>query len=126
MVHILNLLALLLTTACNVRASTNPSTSLPSTPPTCSTCVYNSDDSSESFLDEEEEWRKYLPLKLRERKGAPLHRVTLGSRSNPRSKVTLYILGTSHVSRASCEDAKLLMEYARPGENIKCMTNAEK
>ncbi|KAL3792428.1 hypothetical protein HJC23_001546 [Cyclotella cryptica] len=114
MVHIIRLLLLLLSAAYNGHASSDPSTSLPSSPPTFSTCVYNSDDSFESFSEEGEEWRKYLPLKLRHRKGAPLHRVILESRSNPGSQVTLYLLGTSHVSRSSCEDAKVLMEYARP------------
>lgn len=69
-----------------------------------------------TFVDDREDWRRCLPEKLRDQKGAPLHKITLESTSNPSKTVTVYLLGTSHVSRTSCEDAKLLMEYARPGE----------
>ncbi|KAL7503039.1 hypothetical protein ACHAXN_000891 [Cyclotella atomus] len=63
---------------------------------------------------EGEEWRRHLPEKLSDRNGAPLHKLMIESPSNPLKNVTVFLLGTSHVSRTSCEDAKLLMEYARP------------
>ncbi|KAL7551607.1 hypothetical protein ACHAWF_014803 [Thalassiosira exigua] len=55
-----------------------------------------------------EPWRRSLPPGLCEGRGAPLHRVDLGE------GVVLYLLGSSHVSRASCEDAKLLVNHVRP------------
>lgn len=61
-----------------------------------------------------EDWRQHLPEKLRNKKGAPLHRIEIESETQPWKKVTVYLLGTSHVSRTSCQDAKLLMEHARP------------
>lgn len=54
-----------------------------------------------------EDWRRSLPPQLRNEKGAPLHRVELNG-------VILYLLGSSHVSRTSCEDAKILMQHVRP------------
>ena len=73
------------------------------------------------FAEDGEEWRNNLPDKLSDRKGAPLHKIIIQSTSNPLKKVIVYLLGTSHVSKTSCEDAKLLMEYARPGKrNEKC------
>ena len=72
--------------------------------------------STQTFADDREDWRKFLPEKLRDSKGAPLHKIIIETTSNPSKTVTVYLLGTSHVSRTSCEDAKLLMEYARPGE----------
>ena len=77
-----------------------------------------SSHSAVSLVDEVEEWRKHLPDTLRDTNGAPLHKITIQSESYPQNKVTVYLLGTSHVSRTSCEDAKLLMEYAQPGENF--------
>jgi hypothetical protein len=74
--------------------------------------------SSATSIEDGEEWRKCLPEKLSDRKGAPLHKIIIESTSNPRKRVTVYLLGTSHVSRTSCEDAKLLMEYARPGRSM--------
>ena len=54
-------------------------------------------------------WRLDLPPKLRSERGAPLHRIEMDG-------VVIYLLGTSHVSRASCDDARLLMQHIRPGE----------
>lgn len=54
-------------------------------------------------------WRQDLPIELRSEKGAPLHRIDMDG-------VVIYLLGSSHVSRASCDDAKLLMQHIRPGE----------
>jgi hypothetical protein len=71
---------------------------------------------SSTTVFEGEEWRRHLPEKLSNRNGAPLHKIIIESTSNPVKNVTVYLLGTSHVSRTSCEDAKLLMEHARPGE----------
>ena len=61
----------------------------------------------------EEDWRESLPTKLRDKKGAPLHRLVARSKAGNET-VTIYLLGTSHVSRNSCLDAELLMEYVRP------------
>ena len=52
------------------------------------------------------EWRRYLPPGLR-KEGAPLHRINMNG-------VILYLLGSSHVSRNSCEDVKLLIKHVRP------------
>ena len=60
--------------------------------------------------DEEDDWRRNLPPGLRNNKGAPLHRIELGS------GVVLYLLGSSHVSNTSCDDVRLLMQHVRPGE----------
>ena len=57
----------------------------------------------------EDDWRMSLPSELRNRNGAPLHRVELNG-------AVIYLLGTSHVSRTSCDDARLLMQHVRPGE----------
>ncbi len=59
----------------------------------------------------DEDWRRSLPPGLRNEKVAPLHRVLMDV------GVVLYLLGSSHVSRESCDDAKLLMEHVRPGEH---------
>ena len=61
----------------------------------------------------EEDWRQSLPSKLRDNKGAPLHRLVARSQAGNET-VTIYLLGTSHVSRTSCLDAELLMEHVRP------------
>ena len=57
-------------------------------------------------------WRRDLPPELRSERGAPLHRIEMDG-------VVIYLLGTSHVSRASCDDARLLMQHIRPGESRK-------
>lgn len=67
----------------------------------------------------EEGWRYSLPTKLRDNQGAPLHRVIIQPQSWSKScpgnaTVTVYLLGTSHVSRTSCQDAELLMDHVRP------------
>lgn len=56
----------------------------------------------------EDDWRKTLPSGLRNRDGAPLHRIEMNG-------AVIYLLGTSHVSRSSCDDARLLMQHVRPG-----------
>ena len=86
--------------------------------------TFNSEQTTNETIDHDE-WRTLLPQQLRNEKGAPLHRIILEFESHPgrakeqyshNKKVTLYLLGTSHVSRTSCQDAKLLMEHVRPGE----------
>ncbi len=68
----------------------------------------------------DEGWRYSLPTKLRDNQGAPLHRVIIQPQSwsklctENNATVTVYLLGTSHVSRTSCQDAELLMEHVRP------------
>jgi pheromone shutdown protein TraB len=67
----------------------------------------------------EEGWRQSLPAKLRDKQGAPLHRVVIQPQAWSKSctgnvTVTVYLLGTSHVSRTSCQDAELLMDHVRP------------
>ena len=57
----------------------------------------------------EDDWRQSLPPGLRNRNGAPLHRIQFNG-------AVIYLLGTSHVSRTSCDDARLLMQHVRPGE----------
>ncbi len=57
----------------------------------------------------EDDWRKSLPPELRNQNGAPLHRIELNG-------AVIYLLGTSHVSRTSCDDARLLMQHVRPGK----------
>ena len=65
-------------------------------------------------------WRDSLPMKLRDNQGAPLHRVVIQPQAwsskvySGNNTVTVYLLGTSHVSRTSCQDAELLMEHVRP------------
>lgn len=58
-------------------------------------------------------------MKLRDNQGAPLHRVIIQPQSwsklcTGNATVTVYLLGTSHVSRTSCQDAELLMDHVRP------------
>ena len=70
-----------------------------------------------SQFNEEESWRSNLPLTLQQRRGS-LHRILIPSkneRSNDEiSFCELYLLGTAHVSKDSCEDARLLMDYIKP------------
>lgn len=76
--------------------------------------------SHNSRTNTEEGWRYSLPTKLRDNEGAPLHRVIIQPQSwsklctGNNATVTIYLLGTSHVSRTSCQDAELLMEHVRP------------
>ena len=75
---------------------------------------------------EEEFWREQLPHQLKERRGT-LHRLLVPMpRAASRLKeqvdsngvddniVEIYLLGTSHVSKDSCEDARLLVEAVCP------------
>jgi hypothetical protein len=65
---------------------------------------------ADSLMDTpEDDWRQSLPAGLRNRNGAPLHRIELNG-------AVIYLLGTSHVSRTSCDDARLLMQHVRPGK----------
>ena len=75
--------------------------------------------------DEEEVWRSRLPTQLQQRRGS-LHRILIPSSNNDNTifhvkndmgkniHCELYLLGTAHVSKDSCEDAKLLMEHIKP------------
>ena len=67
-------------------------------------------------------WRNELPAQLQKRRGA-LYRFLMptGVQSqNPNTGIheenmcEVYVLGTAHVSKDSCEDVKLLMEHVRP------------
>ena len=84
----------------------NTGSSLPSTPQTIATTLTTKNDT----LTSQDEWRSSLPSELQNNKGAPLHRIEMGG------GVVLYLLGSSHISRTSCDDVRLLMQYARPGE----------
>jgi len=68
--------------------------------------------------DEElEEWRSGLPQQLQERRGS-LHRIIFRQNDNEgygeNESVCIYLLGTAHVSRESCVDARSLMNFAKP------------
>ncbi|CAM9447083.1 unnamed protein product [Heterosigma akashiwo] len=55
-----------------------------------------------------------LPEKLRQRKGA-LCRFLMTTGQCPYQHVCeVYLLGTAHVSRESCEDVNILMDYVQP------------
>lgn len=72
-------------------------------------------------LLENNNWRDELPDRLRERKGA-LHRFLIPTGvplKNPSSNLNeniceVFVLGTAHISKDSCEDVKLLMKHVRP------------
>ena len=71
-------------------------------------------------VQNDETWRSQLPPRLQQRRGA-LHRFLLptGHKRMVNSFVEeivceVYILGTAHVSKDSCEDVKLLMEHVKP------------
>jgi hypothetical protein len=53
-------------------------------------------------------WRSEFPAGLQ-------NRTTLHRFSFPRDNVELYLLGTSHVSRGSSDDARQLMQHVQPG-----------
>jgi hypothetical protein len=53
-------------------------------------------------------WRREFPAGLQ-------NRTTLHRFSFPRDNVELYLLGTSHVSRGSSDDARQLMQHVQPG-----------
>ena len=88
-----------------VTANTGSSLSAPQTVAT-STTIDN------DALTSQDEWRLSLPSELRNNKGAPLHRIEMGG------GVVLYLLGSSHISRTSCDDVRLLMQHVRPGEYV--------
>ena len=90
----------------------------------------NENSSNDDHNDEQ--WRLELPLKLQKRRGS-LHKILVPTgcfMSTPISSTSiqpqqqqqkremifceLYLLGTAHVSKDSCEDAKLLMENIKP------------
>ena len=76
------------------------------------------DENRPSAIDEEA-WRDQLPHQLQQRRGT-LHRLlvpmpsarTSGQTTN--DVVEIYLLGTSHVSKDSCDDARLLVEHICP------------
>ena len=82
----------------------NIGSSLPSAPQSIATPSTNDAQTSQ------DEWRSSLPSELRNNKGAPLHRIEMYG------GVVLYLLGSSHISRTSCDDVRLLMQHIRPGE----------
>jgi pheromone shutdown protein TraB len=82
-------------------------------------------NSLEEREEGEEEWRSCLPPQLKKRRGS-LYKILVptGLRSNNSNhnqsftandvNCELYLLGTAHVSKDSCEDARLLMERIKP------------
>ena len=68
-----------------------------------------------------DDWRSDLPEQLKQRKGAlyrflvptgvPLQNIPGSADEN---LCEVYVLGTAHVSKDSCEDVKLLMEHVQP------------
>jgi pheromone shutdown protein TraB len=75
---------------------------------------------SKSLNLNDESWRIHLPHQLQQRRGA-LHRFLLptGHKRIVNNLVEeifceVYILGTAHVSKDSCEDVKLLMDHVKP------------
>ena len=69
----------------------------------------NSGENAPTIIAEKEveEWRRDLPPELRSKNGAPLHRIEING-------CLVYLLGSAHVSKASCDDVRLLMEHVRP------------
>jgi len=62
-------------------------------------------------------WRDALPEQLQKRRGALLKFLMPTGVESPNGNCELcevYVLGTAHVSKDSCEDVKLLMEHVRP------------
>lgn len=76
------------------------------------------DENRPSAIDEEA-WREQLPHQLQQRRGT-LHRLLVPISSASTSGQTthdvveIYLLGTSHVSKDSCDDARLLVEHICP------------
>ena len=76
------------------------------------------DENRPSAIDEEA-WREQLPHQLQQRRGT-LHRLLVPMPSASTSGqitndvVEIYLLGTSHVSKDSCDDARLLVEHICP------------
>ena len=73
------------------------------------------DENRPSAIDEA--WREQLPHQLQQRRGT-LHRLLVpmssASTSGQTDVVEIYLLGTSHVSKDSCDDARLLVEHICP------------
>ena len=73
------------------------------------------DENRSSAIDEA--WREQLPHQLQQRRGT-LHRLLVpmssASTSGQIDVVEIYLLGTSHVSKDSCDDARLLVEHICP------------
>jgi pheromone shutdown protein TraB len=67
---------------------------------------------------EENSWRNELPAQLQKRRGALLKFLMPTGVYSPDGNIEqmceVYVLGTAHVSKDSCEDVKLLMEHVRP------------
>ena len=76
------------------------------------------DENRPSAIDEEA-WREQLPHQLQQRRGT-LHRLLVpmpnasSSGQTTNDVVEIYLLGTSHVSKDSCDDARLLVEHICP------------
>ena len=56
------------------------------------------------------EWRKALPDPLPQRRTLELIHIPL----SPKTQVTVYLLGTSHVSNSSCTDVRILLNATKP------------
>ena len=67
---------------------------------------------------EDNRWRNELPEQLQKRRGALLKFLMPTGVHSPNGggeqMCEVYVLGTAHVSKDSCEDVKLLMEHVRP------------
>lgn len=66
----------------------------------------------------EDEWRNELPEQLRQRKGS-LYRFLIPSGvptadGRTENVCEVYVLGTAHVSKDSCDDVKTLMKHVKP------------
>ena len=60
-------------------------------------------------------WRNELPEQLQKRRGALFKFLIPTGVDSPNGNMCeVYVLGTAHVSKDSCEDVKLLMEHVRP------------
>ncbi len=96
------------------------------------------DEKKDEKEREEELWRMNLPTQLQKRRGS-LHRILIaaGNTNNSHNRpitCELYLLGTAHVSKDSCADAKLLMQHVKPdvlfvelcGQRISILEEEEK
>ena len=69
-----------------------------------------------ALVGAEDQWRRSLPDRLRDRRGT-LCRIDVPVRLGAEGcddSCELYLLGTSHVSKDSCVDSRLLVEHLRP------------
>eukprot|EP01083_Nonionella_stella_P143140 444193_1 len=104
-------------TSPNANVITNEA-SIPETSNVASSPSFSvADNSAET---EDDMWRQELPVQLQKRRGA-LHKILVptGVTSNvggiqEEELCEVYLLGTAHVSKDSCEDVKLLMDYVQP------------